>query len=82
MSLCNNQWKRRSGRRRISSEQSECFCSAHPTGPAEMKQPYDRAAFRIKSTQVRILCEFAMVADESEVFAVKSQTGVSVCGSQ
>ena len=37
-----------------------------------MKQPYERAAFRIKSTQVRSLVRIAMVAGESEVFAVAS----------
>jgi hypothetical protein len=35
-----------------------------------MKQPDERAAFRIKSTQVRTLVRIAVVAGESEVFAV------------
>ncbi len=35
-----------------------------------MKQPNERAAFRIKSTQVRTLVRIAVVAGESEVFAV------------
>jgi hypothetical protein len=35
-----------------------------------MKQPDERAAFRIKSTQVRTLLCIAVVAGESEVFAV------------
>ena len=37
-----------------------------------MKQPDERAAFRIKSTQVRTLVRIAVVAGESEVFAVVS----------
>ena len=37
-----------------------------------MKQPDERAAFRIKSTQVRSLVRIAVVAGESEVFAVVS----------
>jgi len=37
-----------------------------------MKQPDERAAFRIKSTQVRSLVRIAVVAGESEVFAVAS----------
>jgi hypothetical protein len=47
--------------------------SAHPTIPPvlpRMKQPDERAAFRIKSTQVRTLVLIAVVAGESEVFAV------------
>jgi hypothetical protein len=35
-----------------------------------VKQPDERAAFRIKSTQVRSLARIAVVAGESEVFAV------------
>ena len=37
-----------------------------------VKQPDERAAFRIKSTQVRSLGRIAVVAGESEVFAVAS----------
>ena len=37
-----------------------------------MKQPDERAAFRIKSTQVRPLARIAVVAGESDVFAVAS----------
>jgi hypothetical protein len=37
-----------------------------------MKQPDERAAFRIKSTQVRTLVRIEVVAGESEVFAVVS----------
>ena len=35
-----------------------------------MKQPDERAAFWIKSTQVRTLVRIAVIAGESEVFAV------------
>ena len=37
-----------------------------------MKQPDERAAFRIKSTQFRSLARIAVVAGESDVFAVAS----------
>ena len=35
-----------------------------------MKEPDERAAFRVKSAQVRSLVRIAVVAGESEVFAV------------
>ncbi len=41
-----------------------------PPALPRMKQPDECAAFRIKSTQVRTLVRIAVVAGESEVFAV------------
>ena len=42
-----------------------------------MKEPDDRAAFRVKSAQVRSLVCIAVIAGESEVFAVVSSSMLS-----
>jgi hypothetical protein len=43
-----------------------------------VNQPDERAAFRIKSTQVRSLARIAVVAGESEGFAVASSAMLGI----
>jgi len=54
----------------INNKHSVAFKVLIPPILPRMKQPDERAAFRIRSTQVRTLVRIAVIAGESEVFAV------------
>jgi hypothetical protein len=62
--------RRSANRTATDNKHSIAFEMLIPPVLPRMKQPDERAAFRIKSTQVRTLVRIAVVAGESEVFAV------------
>ena len=62
--------RRSANRTATDNKHSIAFEVLIPPVLPRMKQPDERAAFRIKSTQVRTLVRIAVVAGESEVFAV------------
>jgi hypothetical protein len=62
--------RRSANRTATDNKHSVAFEVLIPPIPPRMKQPDERAAFRIKSTQVWTLVRIAVVAGESEVFAV------------
>lgn len=62
--------RRSANRTATDNKHSVAFKVLTPTVLPRMKQSDQRAAFRIKSTQVGTLVRIAVVAGESEVFAV------------
>jgi hypothetical protein len=57
---------------RPDNEDSVALAVLIPPVLPRVRQPDERAAFRIKSTQFRSLARIAVVAGESDVFAVAS----------
>jgi hypothetical protein len=64
---------------RPDNEDSVALVVLVPPVLPRVKQPDERAAFRIKSTQVRYLASITVVAGESEVFAVASSDMLRLC---
>ena len=62
--------RRSANRAATDNKHSVAFEVLIPSVLPRMKQPDERAAFRVNSTQVRSLVRIAVVAGESEVFAV------------